>query len=255
MTARWLVPLVLTAALACKPKAPPTVGPAPVDSTPSTTVVDSLWQAALKNFRMGGFTKASEQFQRVLLEFQPGDPRMAKAHFFLGECYFATKSQLQAVREFRKVSDDYPSDPMAPDALYRAGDAYSTLWGPADLDPTYGKSALATYTELLNRYPNSPAAARARQQVQVLNDKFALKEWETARYYLRQKAYDSAILYMKALVAAYPNTPSAQQALVQLVTTYRKLGYPEDANEMCGALQQYHPDTKNLDRLCPPAGG
>ncbi len=255
MRARWAGSLLVTAALACTPKAPPTVGPAPVDATTPTTTVDSLWQAALKNFRMGGFTKASEQFQRVLLEFQPGDPRVPTAHFFLGESYFATKSQLQAVREFRKVSDDYPNNPLAPDALYRAGDAYATLWGAPDLDPTYGKSALATYTELLNRYPNSPAAARARQQVADLNEKFAGKEWETSRYYLRMKAYDSAILYMKALVAAYPSTSSAQQALVQLVTTYRKLGYVEDAQEMCGALRQFHPDTKNLDKLCPPVGG
>lgn len=255
MTRRWIAGLGLAAALACQPKAPPTVGPAPVDATVPKTTVDSLWQEALKNFRMGGFHKASEQFQRVILEFQPGDPRIPEAHFFLGESYFATKSQLQAVREFRKVSDDFPNSPLAPDALYRAGDAYSTLWRAPDLDPTYGKSALATYTELLNRYPSSPAAARARQQVQDLNDNFALKEWEAASFYLRQKAYDSAILYMKALVAAYPNTPSAQQALVTLVTTYRKLGYVEDAQEMCGALRQFHPDTKHLDKLCPPAGG
>jgi outer membrane protein assembly factor BamD (BamD/ComL family) len=66
--------------------------------------------------------------------------------------------------------------------------------------------------------------------------------------------YDSAILYMRALVATYPNTPSAQLALEQLVTSYRNLGYVEDAREMCGALRQYHPDTKNLDGLCPAGG-
>ena len=44
-------------------------------------------------------------------------------------------------------------------------------------------------------------------------------------------------------------------ALVQLVHTYRALGYVEDAEEMCGALRQYHPDTKDLNELCPVAGG
>ncbi|HQR18898.1 MAG TPA: outer membrane protein assembly factor BamD, partial [Gemmatimonadales bacterium] len=157
--------------------------------------------------------------------------------------------------EFRKVSDDYPNNPLAPDALYRAGDAYADLWRKPQLDPTYGRSAVATYTELLNRYPDSQPAAKARAMLQDLSNKFAYKEWETARYYLRMKAYDSAILYMKGLVATYPNTPSAQLALVQLVTTYRALGYQEDASEMCGALRQFHPDTKDLDKLCPAAGG
>lgn len=152
------------------------------------------------------------------------------------------------------MSDDFPSNPLAPDALYRAGDAYAVLWHKPQLDPTYGKSAIATYTELLNRYPDSPAAAKARGQLKELANKFAYKEWETAKYYLRNKMYDSAILYMRALVATYPNTPSAQLALEQLVTSYRNLGYVEDAREMCGALRQYHPDTKNLDGLCPAGG-
>ncbi len=258
MTLRWTVLGVLLVLGACKSgggASGSSLAPAPVDSAAAKTRTDSLWQEGLKDFRKGFYTKASEKFQRVLLEFQPGDPRIPEARFFLGESYFGSHSQLQAVREFRKVSDDFPNNPLAPDALYRAGDAYADLWRKPQLDPTYGRSAVATYTELLNRYPDSPAAAKAREQIQDLSDKFAYKEWETARYYLRQKAYNSAILYMKGLVASYPNTPSAGQALVQLVTTYRALGYLEDASEMCGALRQYHPDTRNLDQLCPAAGG
>jgi outer membrane protein assembly factor BamD len=129
------------------------------------------------------------------------------------------------------------------------------MWKTPQLDPTYGKSAIATYTELLNRYPDSPAAAKGRAALADLAAKMAYKEWETAKYYLRQKAFDSAILYMKALVASYPQTPSAQQALVQLVKTYGNLGYLEDAADMCGALRQYHADTKDLDTLCPAPGG
>lgn len=258
MTPRSIVPLLLLAAVACnsgKGNSTANLAPIPLDPEVSKLRVDSMWQKGLYDFRKGNYTKASEIFQRVLLEFVPGDPRIPEAHFFLGESYFGSHSQLQAVREFRKVSDDFPNNPLAPDALYRAGDAYADLWRKPQLDPTYGRSAVATYTELLNRYPDSQPAAKARVMLQDLSDKFAYKEWETARYYLRMKAYDSAILYMKGLVAAYPNTPSAQQALVQLVTTYRSLGYQEDASEMCGALRQYHPDTKNLDKLCPAAGG
>lgn len=247
----------LLLAAACKPGGPDpaTLAPIPSDPEVARLRIDSLWNRAVAEFRRGSYSPAAKDFQRVLLEFGPGDPRIPQAHFYLGESYFGEGSQLQAVREFRKVSDDFPSNPLAPDALYRAGDAYAVLWHKPQLDPTYGKSAMATYTELLNRYPDSPAAAKARVQLADLADTFAYKEWETARFYLRLKAYDSAILYMRALVASYPNTPSAQQALEQLVVSYRKLGYVEDAQEMCGALRQYHPDTKDLDTLCPVGGG
>jgi outer membrane protein assembly factor BamD len=258
MTSRSLMAgMLLTLAGCFAGHHPPSSTPAPAaaDASVGRARADSLWRKAIREFRRGSFAKASEVFQRVLLEIPAGDPRIPEVHFFLAESYFGGRSQLQAVREFRKVSDDFPTHPLAPDALDRAGDAYADLWRKEELDPTYGRSASATYTELLNRYPESRAAAKAREQLEVLSERFASKEWDAARYYLRYKYYDAAILYMKSLVAAYPNTPAAEQALVQLVATYRLLGYKEDATEICGALRRYHPGAKDLDRLCPAAGG
>ncbi|HQR17898.1 MAG TPA: outer membrane protein assembly factor BamD, partial [Gemmatimonadales bacterium] len=158
MSPRSIVPLLLLVAVACqsgKGSSTANLAPVPLDPEVSKLRVDSMWQKGLYDFRKGYYSKASETFQKVLLEFAPGDPRIPEAHFFLGESYFGSHSQLQAVREFRKVSDDYPNNPLAPDALYRAGDAYADLWRKPQLDPTYGRSAVATYTELLNRYPDS----------------------------------------------------------------------------------------------------
>jgi outer membrane assembly lipoprotein YfiO len=258
MTSRSLCSLLLLVAAACHPPSgKPSTAPAPeaVKLSATTYQVDSMWNRAVKNFRGGNFRGASQDFQRALLEFFPGDPRIPEAHFFLGESYFGSGSQLQAVREFRRVSDEFPNNPLAPDALDRAGDAYADLWRKPALDPTYGRSAVATYTELLNRYPESAAAAKARVSLAALSDKFAWKEWETAEFYIKLKQIDSGILYLKSLVATYPNSPAAQEALVRLVTIYQALGYAQDASEMCGALRQYHPDTPNIDKLCPEAGG
>jgi len=253
----WSLSLLAMAAACHPPSQKPSteLAPAPVKLSANTYQVDSIWNHAVKKFRGGSFRGASEDFQKALLEFMPGDPRVPEAHFFLGESYMGSSSELQAVREFRRVSDEFPNNPLAPDALLRAGDAYADLWRRPELDPTYGRSAIATYTELLNRYPESQAAAKAKVALADLSDKFAWKEWEAAQFYLRMKAFDSAILYLKGLVATYPNTPAAQLALVKLVTIYQSLGYAQDASEMCGALRQYHPDTPDIDKLCPATGG
>ena len=52
--------------------------------------------------------------------------------------------------------------PLLDYRLLRVGDVYSDLWRRPELDPTYGQTALSTYQELLNRYPNSAASSRAR---------------------------------------------------------------------------------------------
>src|SRR5215813_10300714 len=120
----------------------------PIASAVSQEELMALWKRAGAEYARGKWAKAATLYERVTLEVPPGDTLAVAAHFRLAECYFGQKSQLQAAREFRKVSDDSPTSPLAPEALLRAGDAYGDLWRRPELDPTYGQTALATYQEL-----------------------------------------------------------------------------------------------------------
>ena len=235
-----------------RPGAP---APAP-EATASAATIDSLWRESEQAVRRGDWDDAGKLLDRALLEFPPGDPRIPRAHFFLGEALFAQNRQLEAAREFRKTSDDTPNNPLAPEALLRLGDVYTDLWRRPELDPTYGQTALSTYQELLNRYPESNAAKRAQLRVTELNERFASKTYKSAMFYFRLKAYDSAILYLKDLVASYPRTAVVPQALVKLVQAYRALGYREDVQETCGYIRRFHPRTPDLREVCPspPSG-
>jgi outer membrane protein assembly factor BamD len=230
--------------------------PAPVAAGASAATIDSLWKQAEGAIRHGKWGDAAKFLERVLLEFSPGDPRVARAHYYLGEALLGQGRHLEAAREFRKASDETPNDPIAPEALLRLGDVYSDLWRRPELDPTYGQTALASYQELLNRYPNSNAAKRAHLRTAELNERFAAKAYKSAMFYFRLKAYDSAILYLKDLVATYPRAAVVPQALVKLVQAYRSLGYREDVQETCGYIRRFHPQTPEAGKVCPavPSG-
>jgi len=206
--------------------------------------------------RHGKWGDAAKLVDRLLLEFPPGDSRIARAHYYLAEAYYAQGRHLEAAREFRKASDETPNDPIAPEALLRLGDVYSDLWRRPELDPTYGQTALATYQELLNRYPGATAAKRAQLRINELNERFAYKAYRSALFYFRLKAYDSAILYLKDLVANYPKAAVVPEALVKLVQAYKTLGYREDVQETCGYIRRFHPRTPGAKEVCPtePAG-
>jgi outer membrane protein assembly factor BamD len=228
--------------------------PAPVSSAgASPATIDSLWRHAEQAVRHGKWSDAEKLLNRATLEFSPGDPRIARAHFWLGEALFAQGRQLEAAREFRKASDETPNDPIAPEALLRLGDVYADLWRRPELDPTYGQTALSTYQELLNRYPGSSPAQRAQLRVTELNERFAYKAYKAALFYFRLKAYDSAVLYLKDLVATYPKTAVVPEALVKLVQAYQKLGYREDVQETCGYIRRFHPTASGAGAVCPRA--
>lgn len=253
---RGLAMSALLALAACGGGGPPApkVAPTPVTQVAeaaSRQEIDSLWNRAIHAIRTGKWADAVKQFERALLEFEPGDGRSAQAHFYLGEAHFAMGSQLTAAREFRKVSDETPNDPLAAEALLRAGDAYADLWRRPELDPSYGQTALATYQELLNRYPDGAPAKRAQERINDLQERFAYKEYKAALYYFRLKAYDSAVLYLKDLVATYPRATVAPAALVKLVQAYRTLGYKEDVQETCGYIKRFHPKAAGVGEVCP----
>ena len=199
----------------------------------------------------GKWGDAEKLLDRVNLEFSPGDPRVGRAHYYLGEALFAQKRQLEAAREFRRASDETPNDPIAPEALLRLGDVYADLWRRPELDPTYGQTALSTYQELLNRYPGSSAAKRGQLRIAELNERFATKEFKAGMYYFRLKAYDSAILYLKDVVATYPKATVVPEALIKLVQAYKALGYREDVQETCGYIRRFHPRAPQVGEVCP----
>jgi outer membrane assembly lipoprotein YfiO len=251
---RWLPVLALASLLACGGGArrAPAATPAPVaagDASPAT--IDSFWQRAEQSVRMGKWSEAEKHLNRAVLEFAPGDPRIARTHFFLGEALYAQGRHLEAAREFRKASDETPNDPIAPESLLRLGDVYSDLWRRPELDPTYGQTALSTYQELLNRYPDSKASKRAQLRITELDERFAYKAYKAAIFYFRLKAYDSAILYLKDLVATYPKATVVPDALVKLVQAYKTLGYREDVQETCGYIRRFHPRAPGAGEVCP----
>jgi outer membrane protein assembly factor BamD len=246
---RRIAVLLLLGLAACGGGGNPNTAAIPSSAGPE--LVDSLWTEANDHFHHGRWSKAAMVFERLLLESPPGDRRLTRAHFYLAESYLADGDELRAAREFRRVSDDTPNDSLAPEALMRAGDSYAQLWRRPELDPSYGQQALATYQELLNRFPDSPVAPRARERVATLQNKFAEKAYKAALFYVRLKAYDSAILYLRDLLATYPRANVAPQALVKLVEAYDAIGYTEEVKETCGYFRTNHPNAPDLDRVCP----
>src|SRR5437867_6944032 len=103
MTRRLCVGLVvLLAACGGGSGRSPATSPAPVSA--SSAMIDSLWRRAEAAVRHGKWGDAAKLVDRLLLEFPPGDPRIARAHYYLAEAYYAQGRHLEAAREFRKAS-------------------------------------------------------------------------------------------------------------------------------------------------------
>lgn len=247
----WCIVSVFVFTAACGGRGA-SAGPSPVTSgTATPAAIDSMWARADDFYAREKWDDAAIAYERVQLEMRSGDPRVPRARFQLAETRLRQKSNLQAVREFRRVSDDFSGDSLAPIALVRAGDAYAALWRRPELDPTYGTIALATYQEVSARFPGTASATAAQVKIAELEDKFAYKAYRAATFYMRYKANDSAVLLLKDLIATYPRAAIIPEALASLIETYRKLGYLEDVAETCEYFRRFHPESPRLASACP----
>src|SRR5213083_975514 len=206
---------------------------------------------AMDLFHHGDFRRAQAILQRLTFDLPPGSPELAEVRYYLAETSFQVGDYVQAASDFRKVSDEFSTTEYAPLALLRAGDANLRLWHRPELDPSYGETALAIYQELAGRFPDSDAAGRARPHVARLQNQFAEKTYKTGIFYLRRKAFDSAIIYFKDVVANYPTAQRAPDALLRLVDSYRAIGYKQELQETCEHLRRFYPKATGLDRSCP----
>src|SRR5258708_16389881 len=77
------------------------------------------------------------------------------------------------------------------------------------------------------------------------------KDYKNGMFYFRRRAYDSAIIYFKDVIATYPGTSRVPDAFMRLGDSYRIIGYTDKLKATCAHLRSYFPQTEGLDKSCP----
>jgi len=114
------------------------------------------YEAALGIFRRGDFTAAQSAFG----EFARKYPRSAlypSALFWLGNARYATRDYNGAIADFRALLQQAPDHPRAPESVLSIANCQIEL---KDLD-----AARKTLQDLVTAYPQSEAAAAARERL------------------------------------------------------------------------------------------
>ena len=167
-------------------------------STASAKEISELWETALANYHRA--ERGGEESGTAHPQLPPGDS-LAVEVASSSRTYYAQKNQLQATREFRRVSDGHATCWRLRPAPRRR--CLRPVCGAAGLDPSYGQSA-RDYQELLN-HTDVSAAVRGKQQSPSGR---SCHQFCKASHYCKLKAHDSAVLYLRDLVATYPRTSS-----------------------------------------------
>jgi outer membrane assembly lipoprotein YfiO len=211
---------------------------------------EALFKASLTEFHKRHWDNAISGFDKLTLDLGIRDTLLVPSYWYLGEAHARQGDDLLAAQAFSRLVESFPDDTLAPHAAYAAGLAYQRLWHKPELDETYGLTAMQTYTMAVQLFAqtNAAVADSARRQIATLNEWFATKEYNAGLFYFRNKAWDSGILYFKAVIQKWPETDHARLAMLRLAESYKVIHYGEDLADICKQLRTLYPaDAKSKE--------
>src|SRR5581483_9780288 len=138
------------------------VQPAASTEKPATGEADAspaeqkAYQAALDQFKLGNYPLAVSAMQGFLVTY-PSSPLASNAQYWIGMAYSGQRDYKKAIEAQRKVLTSWPDSNKAPDAMLSIAAAQETIGDR--------RAAQKTLEELVAKYPASSAAASAKQRL------------------------------------------------------------------------------------------
>jgi tol-pal system protein YbgF len=117
---------------------------------------NKAYQAALDQFKLGNYPLAVSAMQGFLVTY-PTSPLASNAQYWVGMAYSGQRDYKSAIAAQRKLLATWPDSGKAPDAMLSIASAQETMGDR--------KSAQRTLEDLVAKYPGSSAAASAKQRL------------------------------------------------------------------------------------------
>lgn len=214
------------------------------------TTNESLFRAALEQYRLKKWDNAVQAFEKLTFELPARDTLLPVSHFYLAKSHAGKGDHLLAAQAYARLSESFATDTLADDALFQAAREYQALWRKPVLDSEYGAEAITQYQTLLALYPDTDLKAEAEKQIRTLQEWFASKDFANAMYYFRRKAYDPALVYFRDVVRLYPETEKARESLIRMAQAYDAIKWKEDKAEVCKTIKEKYPTDRDGQAIC-----
>lgn len=219
------------------------------------TTNEALFNAAVSELGRKKWDHAVTAFEKLTFDLPARDTLLPLASWYLAKAHAGRGEHILAAQAYNRLAESFATDSLADNAMYEAAREYQKLWRRPSLDANYGEQALSAFQTMLGLYPDSELKDDAEKQMGTLQEWFAAKDYESGLYYLRRKAFDSAIIYFKDVVKNYPQTAKSREAYLRLAESYEAIRYREDKKEVCTTLQEKYPTDKEVALTCgaPPS--
>jgi outer membrane protein assembly factor BamD (BamD/ComL family) len=158
---------------------------------------------------------AIEIFTKVIENSSFG-PLAAKSQYKLGLVLKSQMMYYEAEDAFNKVLGNYPDSDWVEAAKFQIAACKAAVSRGSDYDQGATQEAKEKFEEFVEEHPDAVLSRDAEKKIGQLKEKEAEANFNTARFYEKQDAYEAAKIYYNDTIVRYPDSPWAAKAMERL---------------------------------------
>ena len=184
---------------------------------------ENYYVQATQEYSQHFYQASVDDYQKLIDEY-PFSPYAEEAELNIGLAYYKMHNYPEAIGAFNDFLRMHPTSKHLDVASYYLAMSHYDQMGRPDQDQTHTQAALAEFQDIVRRFPESDFAALSREQIDICREMLARHDYLIGQFYIQRANYKAAESRMAELMALYPDTPIAPQALYELGLTLEKQG-------------------------------
>ncbi|WP_245259725.1 outer membrane protein assembly factor BamD [Methylopila sp. 73B] len=204
---------------------------------------DKLYNEGLANLNAGSYDAAKKKFAEVDRQ-HPYTDWGRKAILMTTFANYRAGNYSEAITSGTRYVQLHPTSQDAAYAQYLVAMSYYNEVPDVSRDQERTRKALATFDEVVRRWPDSEYATESKKRILIARDQLAGKEMQIGRFYLARRDYTGAINRFRVVVSQYQQTRHIEEALFRLTEAYMALGITGEAQTAAAILGHNFPDSE-----------
>ena len=171
---------------------------------------------AMNYFEKEKYMRAKEEFKYIILE-DPLSQHANDAQFYLGECNFYQENYNEAIIEYEKyLRMAYQRYSLSQKAQINLCRSYSNQSLYFKKDQSGTNLALTKLQYFIEKESMEDYKSEIESMIKDLREKIAKKEFETAKFYIRIKEYESSKMYFNNILNEFYDTKFIESSILNL---------------------------------------
>ncbi len=177
----------------------------------STSTGLTKYQQAITRYEAKDYSEAFRLFEETLPLLR-GKEEEASAVFYQAYCSFHRKNYIQSSDRFKYFRETFLGDLRVEEAIYMQGHALYLNSPDVKLDQALTQEAAYVFRSYLSDYPRGTYVDKASVQLEVLNNKLALKDFNNAKFYYQLAHYRAAVVALRNFQKDFPTSSYNEEA-------------------------------------------